>query len=194
MRGSFPMRTTSDDVPADQMNLWMIDEKLAYHHYLASDVPLKDVEVLNVGGLQRPDLLVFDRPVAFSDKISGHDAITIIEFKRPMRDDYKADKNPIDQVYDYADRIRSGDAVDRNGRAFTVPPTIRFFAYIICDLTATMRKQAQRAGLQLMADGAGFFGFNESYNTYVEVISFEKLVADAKARNQILFDKLENRS
>ena len=31
-----PMQTTSDDVKFDDMNLWLIDDRLAYHHYLAS--------------------------------------------------------------------------------------------------------------------------------------------------------------
>ena len=37
----FPLKKTLDDVRAEQMNLWIIDEKLAYHFYLASDTPLK---------------------------------------------------------------------------------------------------------------------------------------------------------
>lgn len=32
-----PMRTTSDDTELDDLNLWLIDDRLAYHHYLASD-------------------------------------------------------------------------------------------------------------------------------------------------------------
>ena len=73
-------------------------------------------------------------------------------------------------------------------------PSIRFYAFIICDLTENLRKQARYAKFQLMSDGRGFFGFHEEYNNYVEIISFEKLVDDAQARNRILFDKLENRT
>jgi hypothetical protein len=28
----FPMRTTSDDVPFEQQNLWIIDERLTFHY------------------------------------------------------------------------------------------------------------------------------------------------------------------
>ena len=30
----FPMRSTSDDVPFDQQNLWIIDERLTFHSFL----------------------------------------------------------------------------------------------------------------------------------------------------------------
>ena len=37
----FPLRKTSDDVTAEEMNLWIIDERLAYHYFLASDKYLR---------------------------------------------------------------------------------------------------------------------------------------------------------
>lgn len=33
-------------------------------------------------------------------------------------------------------------------------------------------------------------GFNKSYNAYFEVLSYDKILNDAKKRNQVLFDKL----
>ena len=41
----------------------------------------------------------------------------------------------------------------------------------------------------------GFFGYKDSdeLNAYIEIISYEKLLEDAKKRNRILFDKLFNR-
>jgi hypothetical protein len=37
----FPMGHTSDDIPLENHNLWLIDEKLVYHNYLASDKQLR---------------------------------------------------------------------------------------------------------------------------------------------------------
>ncbi len=48
-----PLRRTSDDVTAAQMNLWVIDEKLAYHFYLASDVPFKQLKKDSHAGRER---------------------------------------------------------------------------------------------------------------------------------------------
>ena len=41
-----PMQVTSDDIQFDEMNLWLIDDRLAYHHFLASDQPMKSLPVL----------------------------------------------------------------------------------------------------------------------------------------------------
>jgi hypothetical protein len=39
----FPMRSTSDDIPSHEQNLWMIDERLAFHSFVASDKQLNGV-------------------------------------------------------------------------------------------------------------------------------------------------------
>lgn len=61
----FPLRTTSEDVPYEQMNLWMIDERLAYHSYLASDKQLASLEPVVIDSRERPDIIVFNSPFAF---------------------------------------------------------------------------------------------------------------------------------
>ena len=38
-------------------------------------------------------------------------------------------------------------------------------------------------------DSMGYFDHNESLTTYLEIISFDKLITDAKKRNQLLFEK-----
>lgn len=67
---AFPIKSTSEDIDYEQHNLWLIDEKLSYHHYIASDVEMdgskKDNEVL-----QRLDLIIFDRPIAITDELEG---------------------------------------------------------------------------------------------------------------------------
>ena len=45
-------------------------------------------------------------------------------------------------------------------------------------------------GLIRTPDNLGYFGYNPSLSAYVEVISYTKLLRDAKKRNKILFDKL----
>jgi hypothetical protein len=74
-----------------------------------------------------------------------------------------------------------------------VSDSTRFYAYVICDVTATLRRQAENFSLTKTPDDLGFFGFNPNLRAYVEVISFPKLVNDAEARNRVLFDKLFGR-
>jgi hypothetical protein len=189
----FPLKKTSDDVRIENMNLWIIDEKLAYHYFLASDKPLNQIgETIEVDSLERPDLLIFDRPFAFADSGPPFSAIVIIEFKRPARDDYsgKGGKNPIAQVYDYIELLKEGKAKDRRGVPISIPAHLPIYAYIVCDLTPTLQKQARDYQLTRTPDSQGYFGYHKEYGAYVEVISFDKLIDDAQRRNKILFDKM----
>jgi hypothetical protein len=40
------------------------------------------------------------------------------------------------------------------------------------------------------ADDMGYFGYNPNVQMYIQVLSFEKVIGDAKKRNAILFEKL----
>jgi hypothetical protein len=46
--------------------------------------------------------------------------------------------------------------------------------------------------LQITADGMGYFGYHhdESYNAYIQVVSFDGLVESAKERNRAFFDEM----
>lgn len=187
----FPIRETSDNISYDQHNLWIIDEKLSYHYYLSSDIPLKKVEAIESDSNLRPDLLIFDHPIAVVDAEVPYGSIVIFEFKRPLRDNYYDERdNPIDQVLDYIRAIKQGKALDRKGRPIPVSEKTPFYCYVICDITATIRTRAENTNLQLTPDEMGFFGYNTKLGAYIEIISFDKLVSDSKKRNRILFDKL----
>ncbi len=41
------------------------------------------------------------------------------------------------------------------------------------------------------SDGLGYFFYNNNYKAYVEIISFDRLVNEAKKRNKAFFDKLD---
>jgi hypothetical protein len=188
----FPLKATSEDVRVENMNLWILDEKLAYHYYLASDKPLEQVNVIEVDSKDRPDILIFNRPIAFAESGPPFSAIVIVEFKRPARDDYteKEKKNPITQVYDYIDLLKEGKAVDKRGRPISIPAHLPIYAYIVCDLTSSLHKQARDYQLTKTPDSQGYFGYHRDHGAYIEVMSFDKLIADAQRRNKILFDKL----
>lgn len=188
----FPLGRTSDDVTYDDHNLWIIDEKLAYHRYLASDIALKRVEPIDSDSSSRPDLLIFDFPIAVVDDEAPYNSgVVIFEFKRPMRNDYDDEENPIAQVYKYVDEIKAGGKTDKAGRPLTVRDTTPFYCYIVCDLTPRLHHLAKVHDLTPTPDGLGYFQFNARLNTYIEVIGFQKLIQDAKKRNRILFDKLQ---
>ncbi|ANE50933.1 hypothetical protein [Flavisolibacter tropicus] len=190
----FPMRTTSDDINYDDQNLWLIDDRFNYHLYLSSDKPLSSNDVLDeLDSTKRADLLIFNKAIAFADNHLNIGSITIVEFKRPMRNDYKPDdpeKNPIDQVLEYIELIKDGNVVTYEGRPIKVPANLPFYAYIVSDDTSKLEVLLRRHDFTKTPDGLGYFCFKKELNAYLELITFNKLLKDAQERNKILFDKL----
>ena len=188
-----PMRHTSNEIPFDEMNLWIIDEKLAYHSFLASDKKLKSLPIINSESDDRVDIAVFDQAISYSSEKDHFNTISIIELKRPGRDDYNSsgkDKDPIEQVLRYVKEIREGKAKLANGRDFGNVENTPFYCYIIADLTKSLIDRAETAGYTKTPDGEGYFGFNPNRHAFVEIISYSKLLNDAKKSNAVLFDKL----
>jgi hypothetical protein len=182
----FPLRCTSDEVVLENQNLWIIDDRLTFHQYLASDLPISLEE------LSRPDLAIWNNPVSLSEEIGPTlGAVTILEFKRPQRRDYTGDdKDPIAQVFGYIRCIRDGRAKTRAGRPLTVTPNTPFYAYILADLTPKLRECAENASMLDTPDRQGYFGYNKNLGCYIEVLSYEKVIDDARKRNRAFFEAL----
>lgn len=59
-------------------------------------------------------------------------------------------------------------------------------AYIVLQI----REFADTSNLIASPDDEGNFGYMSSYNAYVEIMPFKKVIDDATMRNKILFYKL----
>lgn len=186
-----PMQITSDEIKFDDMNLWLIDDRLAYHHFLASDKKINTIPVLQNDVGKRMDLVIFDAALSYTADPDNINSITIVELKRPQRNDLATEEtDPITQVYDYVTDIKEGKIKKYNGRSMGDVQNVAFYCYVIADMTPTLRKSAARAGLIIAQDKEGYFGYNSAVGTYIEVISYDKLLKNAKQRNKALFDKL----
>ena len=69
-------------------------------------------------------------------------------------------------------------------------PNTPIYAYIICDLTKKLKSYAADSGYKPLPDGNGYFAFNDNYNMYIEIMSFDKILNDSSERNKVLFEKL----
>jgi len=192
----FPIRTTSDEVPYDKQNLWLIDERLSYHSFLASDKTFNSIPEITSTENDRSDLLIYNEAFAFSDsKKSPHNSFTIVELKKPQRDDYKDyddSKNPIEQSEKYIELLLDGKVKGRNGRVVEVDRRTPFYVYIICDIRPSLQKILERREFELTPDGMGWFKVKSKfYSAYFEVMPFEKVLDDARKRNRIFFEKLK---
>ena len=191
-----PMGEDSGSAKFKSLNLWLVDERLAFHDYLASDKTLISMPITSSASTKEPDLLAlntYDNPVLVNDRIEMPLAsITVVEIKRPMRDDAAEgeEKDPIAQALGYLERIREGKVQTPGGRPIPNSQDIPGFCYIIADLTATMVKRCKNHNLRVTSDFMGYFGYNDNYKAYIEVISFDRLVNSAEQRNKAFFVKL----
>jgi hypothetical protein len=188
----FPRRKVSDDIDYDKHSLWIIDERLAYHTFLASDLPFNQHGgPLQIESEDRPDLLIYNNPLAFTPGEIPSPSVIILEFKRPERKDVGKDESPIQQVLRYVQLIRDGKAIRSDGSTIDLPPELPFYCYIIASLTDKLKQDAKERGYTLSPDGMGYFAYNANFKAYIEVLSYRKILQDALKRNRAFFDKLQ---
>jgi hypothetical protein len=187
----YPMKTTSDDVPYEQQNLWIIDERLSFHGFLGSDMPLNSMAPLGSAYKSRPDLFIFDRALSFSEESTALTSLVIVEFKKPARTDYSKE-DPVAQVTRLISEIKGGHFKDKNGVEIKAQSErLPTYAYIICDTTKEIVAIAESRGMLPTPDNLGYYIYNPPLSAYIEIISYAKLLRDAKRRNRVLFEKLQ---
>ncbi|KFF18841.1 ATP-binding protein [Chryseobacterium sp. JM1] len=185
----FPMGKTSENCDYQEHNLWLLDERLIFSEFVASDKKISTKK----DALGEPDLVVFDKKQSFRSGDNNYsNPLTIFEFKRPKREAYKTDDDPIMQIGKYVKDIRAGKYEMPEGlEKIKVNDSTPVYAYVVCDLTPKIREFAEELhSLTKSPDDEGYFGFLRGYNMYVEVISFKKMMDDATLRNKIFFKKL----
>jgi hypothetical protein len=187
-----PVRSSSEELDYNQHNLWILDDRLAFYTFFRSDKPFSTF-VEDARSTKEPDIaIVFERSLAFQRE--GRDEpIIIVEFKRPGRDDYDGNSSPVAQVLDYVDLFRSGTAVkDRTGKVIKpISLSTRFICFVVADFTETLKKVIRSSiANNPTADGQGFFGYSREHNATIEVIPYEKVLHDAKVRNEAFFGRL----
>ena len=116
-----PMVRDSTEVLLDNCNLWLIDERLAFHNYLASDKPISAMPITGSESHTEPDLIalnIFDNPVIVSEAMAPpFAAITEVELEKPMRTGGNSEKDdPVQQALNYLQRVRTGKVTTAEGR------------------------------------------------------------------------------
>jgi hypothetical protein len=184
----FPRKGDTEITAFDDHNLWIIDERLNFASYTSSDVPL------NGGNTERPDLAVYDKRILFRGDNEPSNPITIFEFKKPQRDDFvnaSSKEDPIQQIVRYVNNIRDGKFKTPEGRKMLVEANTPFYGYVVCDLTKKVEDWLLREkNFKVMPDRLGWFQWVENINLYIEVLSWDKILRDARLRNSVFFHKL----
>lgn len=185
-----PMRVNSHELSIDDHNLWILDDRLAFFNFFASDKTIKSY--VDSDSTREPDVAVlYDSCLAWRESERMTDTVILIEFKRPGLETYTDKNDPFLQLMDYVSLFKSGKTVrDRSGKVISnVSVNTAFHCYIVADLTAGLRKRL-RGRFDPTPDNKGLFGYTRNPDTYSEVIPYDKLFLDAQARNAIFFEKL----
>lgn len=184
----FPRKGNTDITSFKDHNLWIIDERLNFTNFVSSDEPLSGQSS------GRPDLLVYNHRVLFRGDNEASNPITIFEFKKPQRDDFanpSSHEDPVQQIVRYVNSIRDGKYTTPEGRQMLVAGNTPFYGYVVCDVTPKVKDWLEREkNFKPMPDRLGWFTWIDNINLYIEVISWDKVLRDAKMRNQIFFKKL----
>lgn len=195
----FPVREMGDSILIENQNLWLLDERLTFNSLLASDKLLSQVKEIESDSKGRTDLIikkedVFDKAALFSEDSVIFNSFTIVEFKKPNRDDYvygNPKKDPVAQIRKYVREIFDGKT-KKKGRVIEAKKNTPFYCYIVADIKPTFKFILEEEGFYETPDGLGYFKFysNTKYKAYIEVLPYNKIIKDSKQRNRVLFDRL----
>lgn len=186
----FPRNNDSVSKKYYQHNLWLLDERLAFTSYVSSDRTLH-------GGRRKEGDRVAD--INFYDEVfvaggEGTSAVMMVEFKRPGRNTYSFGRqgdDPIKQVRETVAKIRErGSFVTTAGATITIPRSHEVAAFIVADLEPNLRSLAEEYDFTVSWDEKTLFHYHKSYNLYVEIFGYDKLLEDAEKRNGPFFDVL----
>jgi hypothetical protein len=172
--------------PAASHDLWIVDERLTFAQYFSSDTEFSALaEALS--SEERPDVLIFDH-VHGLRQTDSPSKILLVEFKRPGRKSYDDDENPQLQVERYVRKLQSGKLDDVKGRPIKLDSNTIFYCFIVADIVGKLDDWT--FSWQRTADGRGrIYRPNSGFLGSIELIGWDTLLDDAKARNQAFFDK-----
>ncbi len=178
----FPRKVTSDEIDFTDHNMWLIDERLTFHSYAASDCRLCDLTTSD--SKERPDIITFSE--VDEDRIAR--AVSIIEFKKPQRTNF--DEDPTRQLFKYVRKVIDHKVKMSNGRDLLVNETTRFYCYAICDITPQIEEFAENNNYAKLKGELGYYNYNSKLHVHVEIIAFDKIILDVKKRHKVFFETL----
>jgi hypothetical protein len=172
--------------PAASHDLWIVDERLTFAQYFSSDSEFSKLSAATESE-DRPDVLIFDH-VHGLRQTDQPSKVLLVEFKRPGRKNYADDENPHMQVERYVKQLLAGGLSDVRGRPIHLSGDTVFYCFIVADIVGKLDEWTY--SWQRTVDGRGrFFQPQAGFRGSIEVIGWDALLSDARARNQAFFDK-----
>ena len=185
-------RRFSDSIETDyfEHNLWLIDDALAFLPYISSDRAMHGKG--RKKGDKIPDLVFFDDSLVLGD--NDGTTITIVEFKRPSRDDYKfgdVKHDPVMQVIKtLEDATDAGGIARTDGSHFAFRGVVRRFAYIVADIKPSLVTVLKNHDFKNDWNPEIYVRYRDNEQIFIQAMGYDTLVDHAKKRNQAFFSVL----
>ena len=180
-----PMKLRGDDptkVEQSDHDLWIIDERLTFTKYFASDVSFTQI-VADEDSQRRPDLFIFDRLHGLGGK--GEDPlkrVMLVEFKQPGRTEYNERYSPLNQISEYITRLKNGEIEDFQQGRVRIADDCVFYCYVIADIVG--RLDVHTSAWRTTANGRGrIHELQGKFRGIIEIIEWADLIGDARLRN-----------
>lgn len=185
-----PMRLRGDDpsrVERSDHDLWIIDERLTFTKYFASDVPFTQL-IDGANSTLRSDLLIYDRIHGLGAE--GEDPlrrVMLVEFKKPGRRDYEDRYSPQNQISEYITRLQNGEIEDFRNQRVRIADDCIFYCYVVADIVGKL--EIHTNGWRTTSDGRGRIqDLNGRFRGVIEIIEWADLIKDARLRNLAFID------
>jgi hypothetical protein len=185
-------RRFSDNVKIDyfEHNLWLIDDALAFLPYVSSDRAMHGKG--RKGGDKVTDLLFYDDSMVLGDEDGS--TLTIVEFKRPSRNDYvfgNVKSDPVFQVIETLNKATAAGGITRtDGSHMSFGGVVRRFAFIIADLTPKLVQVLKRHDFRNDWNPKIYVRYRDNEQIFIQAFGYETLIEMAKKRNQAFFSVL----
>lgn len=187
----FTMGADSENTPYEYHNLWLLDERLTFHSFTASDKQLRSNKKLDSKSQKEPDIMVYDVPCAYADNPDKINSLVLFEFKRPGRDmETSKDKKLDSQLEEYFFDLSKSKAKNNNGRYINITKETPKFGYIVCDLHTDLIDYNVDWNQFKKSPHGSLYKFNSELNLYFEVIDYNHLIEFAEKRHEAFFKAL----
>lgn len=187
----FPMGKSTDDLPVNYHNLWLLDERLAFHSFVGSDKKLRSNAHVDLKSNKEADLLIFDFPWAFSEKERELSSMVVFEFKRPGRDvAAEGDKRIDSLVMKYFEDLLENKKRDVNGELLNLEDNTPKFGFIICDLDKDIIAHNTRINGFNKTPNGTLYKIIPTLNLHIEAMTYQQMISMSEKRHQAFFDEL----
>lgn len=188
----FTMGKDNLNTSYDEHNLWLLDDRLAFHRFIYSDKQIR-LHKPNSGNsecLKETDIAIYDIPYGYDeeDDFGNIQSIVIFELKRPNRlltvSEYKK------QMKEQVMGIREGRKRKNNGTNIFMKDNTPIFFYYVVDINAYNLLKNELIEYEHFKETPYNSLVHMNDTLHEEILTYQAILVNSKRRNKIFFDKL----